>query len=203
MRLLFPLVLVIVLIGCVGEGVSETLQPPSPLSQSVSPIKNPLPMRIYLPVVAWPGCYRSPQAVEFARLLTGDSRQQRPVMRCNKALVDAAQRRVESLANERYFGHCDPRGICANEYARAAGCVLPDDYGDGNNIESIAGGSGDAGFVFLVLAQSPSHADHLFGQRDFFRKQDDVGVAYIEVEGSQYRFYWAILIAPCGQRSGE
>jgi uncharacterized protein YkwD len=164
-----------------------------------------MPVAKMAPTATPTPCLQSPQAAEFTKMLTGDSRQQRKVIRCNPALVRAAQHRAESMTALGYFGHCDPNGVCANAVARAQGCRLPAHYSlFGNNIESLIGGTGDPATAWQLLSASPSHAQHLLGLSDFFREQQDIGVAFVEVEGSRYTFYWVVMVAVCEVgRSGE
>lgn len=153
---------------------------------------------VYLPIIAG-----TPDPVaEFCRLLVSDGRQQRRSMTLCPMLQQAAIWRAHGLANGEPWAHVDSHGVSANEYARRAGCRLPADYAKvGNNVESLVAGSVDAQAMFTALASSPAHADHLFG-RGWFQKQDAFGVALCEGPGV-YRWYWCVMIAQCGQVSGE
>lgn len=148
-------------------------------------------------------CFGNDKALAFYRLLVSDPRQQRPRLVCCPALVLAAQRRAHGLANGDPWGHVDAAGVWANTYARNAGCVLPSDYGNGNNIESLTAGTGDvqAAFDSLTNDNAPKHRAHLLGESEFYRRQTMVGIGY--AEGGQYGFYWSILIGICGVSSGE
>ena len=188
-------VCVVMVTGCAP---AHAPQPPSPLHYAYMPVVKMAPTPTPQP------CLQSPQAREFARLLIGDSRQQRTTIRCNPALVRAAQHRAESMATLGYFGHCDPNGVCPNPVARAAGCRLPSYYSlNGNNVESILAGASDPALVWKLLSASPSHAVHLLGTSDFFREQQDIGVAFVDVPGSRYTYYWVVMIAVCEASSGE
>jgi len=154
---------------------------------------------VYLPLVMAgvnrvAECFGHTAAYEFYQLLSKDERQERPQLNCCRTLVNAAASRAAALVTGPW-GHCDGNGVWANDYARRAGCVLPADYGAGNNIESIAAGSPDARAIFEALARSKSHSDHLFGRGEFFQRQTQIGVAV--AAGGQYGWYWSILIAPC------
>jgi uncharacterized protein YkwD len=172
---------------------------PAHIPQPVSPLHYAyVPLAITAPTATAPACYRSAPAVAFAQMLATDARQQRTVVRCHPALVAAAQQRAESMAALRYFGHCDPNGVCPNPVARAAGCRLPAAYTiNGNNIESILAGTPDPALTWQLLSASPGHARHLLGLDAFFREQHDIGVAFVAAPGSEYSFYWVILIAVC------
>lgn len=204
---LIPLIVAIIIAGC----------SPSP-NYAVSPLPGVTVYRyrVYLPQLQGqpratptprptptstpkPSCYRTPQAAEFARLLSADARQQRKTLRCNPALVQAAQVRAESLAKLGYFAHCDPNGVCPNAVAIASGCRLPTWYPvNKNSIESITAGAQHVKDAFDSLARSTDHARHIFGEVDFFRDQTDIGIAYVKLDGSPYTFYWAIEIGICG-----
>lgn len=157
----------------------------------------------YVPLVAGPPtdptarCFdNDPQARAFYRLLVGDPRQERPQLRCEPALVRAAQRRAASLIASGTWSHCDPAGVCSNQVARNMGCRLPADYGDRNNIESLVAGSPNVDVMFNALASSPGHAPHLFG-RGWFRHQTQVGIAYVAQPTSRFGFYWVVMIGVC------
>jgi hypothetical protein len=148
-------------------------------------------------------CFTSAAATAFYRLLTTDTRQQHPSLVCDARLVQAAQRRAASQYGAG-LSHCDALGVCANDYARAAGCQLPSFYAaNGNNIESLTAGTANPLAAFESLARSPSHSRHLFGQNLFFREQDKIGIALVEVPSHRYRYIWAILIARCDTLSSS
>lgn len=147
-------------------------------------------------------CFDNPAALAFYHLLITDERQQRPGLTCCPSLVLAARQRAAGLAAGDPWGHVDASGRTPNEYARGASCHLPAFYPEkANNIESLVAGSPDVQTVFTALANSPSHAAHLFGLNDFFRSQPKVGIAMMA--GGFYGWYWVILIAECGATSGE
>lgn len=152
---------------------------------------------VYVPIAANGGCTFSQEASRFYALLTADQGQKHPRLVCNMALNAAALNRAQSMAINGYFAHCDLGGVCANDYARAAGCKLPSDYGNGNNIESLVAGVADAGGAYAALIGSPSHRKHLLGDGEFFRAQDQVGIALYSLPESPYTFYWVILIGKC------
>lgn len=156
---------------------------------------------IYLPIIATAPAAEdselSPACAEFLRLLTGDERQQRPSLTVCGSLMAAAELRAWGLANGDPFAHVDSVGVTPNQYARLAGCRLPDGYAEhGNNIESLAAGTGDPAVAFEALANSPKHSNHLFG-RGWFGHQAHVGIAMAENPAAPYRWYWCILIGLC------
>jgi hypothetical protein len=146
----------------------------------------------------------TPTAAAFLRLLLDDERQEHPSLTVCASLILSATRRAEGLATVDPWSHCDSANICANAYAIAAGRALPDWYApNGNQVESLCGGTSSAQAVFDTLSASPRHAAHLFGLNDFFRAQTHIGIACVENIESPYRWYWTIHIAQCGQVSGE
>jgi hypothetical protein len=161
---------------------------------------------IYLPFVATANplrdCFGADSPATFFRSLVGDARQQRRGLRCYPPLVRAAKRRAAGLAAGDPWGHVDAAGVTPNEYVRAEGVVLPESYaGKGNNVESIAAGSGDATAIYNALAGSASHSVHLFGVGDFFGRQGHCGIAV--ATGGQYGWYWCILIAEIVEATSE
>lgn len=185
-------------------------QPQSPLAAPYRVwlpflVAQPAPTATATPTPPPPSCWPSAAEAEFYRLLVADSRQQHPRLQCDVRLVAAAKLRAAAQPPTG-LSHCDSLGICANVYARAAGCQLPSYYAiNGNNIESLTGGMKDPAVAVASLARSPSHAAHLFGENDFFRAQDRIGIAMVEIPGWRWQYSWAILIAPCaaGPTSGE
>lgn len=176
--------------------------PPLPQYAFLSPLERPQ-YRLFFPYAgevapdSTAECFHNPKALAFYRLLVADERQQRTEMHCNAALVAAAQRRATGLATVDPWEHKDRNGVWPNTYAREAGCKLPADYNDRNQIESLTAGLGDPALAYWSLTndQAPDHRRHLHGEIEFFRKQQDVGIAV--AEGGQYGWYWAVLIATC------
>lgn len=177
----------------------------------LSPLNVQLPLshNAYLPAVSGAplsgdaACFYSESALQFYNRLRADSRQYRTIMRCSHSLVAAAKARAQSLVATDHWAHCDPEGkICANSYAEFYGCRLPNDYVvDGNNIESLGGGSPDMQPIYNALAGSPSHSVHLFARNNdgtksaFFVRQTEVGIAV--AEGGKFGWVWVILISEC------
>lgn len=177
------------------------------------PVPASLTVRdVYLPIVGSPPgkpegeptIFDNPKATAFYGLLIGDPRQERPALTPCPALILAAGWRARGLATGDPFAHCDAGGMCANEYARQAGCRLPPAYAaKGNNIESLVAGTDNVQVAFDALATSPAHRDHLFGRGDFFQAQRHAGIALVERLGSPFRYYWVVLIGICEEVSGE
>ena len=168
----------------------------------LSPLANqrtiPPVAKIFLPIIVSPLCPWSAYGIALAGSLTTDTRQLRPMMRCNQFLTQAAENRAKNLADNNYFAHCDLTGKCANQYAEDAGCHLPDYYTkNGNNIESLVAGPADPLIAYFFLSNSPAHADHLFGRNPFFLEQMDYGIAAVHQPGSLYGHYYVFLIGIC------
>lgn len=156
---------------------------------------------VFLPIVGGPPPEPEPEpetpATAFVALLTSDNRQQRRSLEVCACLEQAAMWRAFGLSHGDPWSHVDRHGIRPNAYARRAGCVLPPDYAmDGNNVESLCAGSPDANVMFAALAASASHRIHLFGELDFYRQQDKIGVAVCEGPG-EFRWYWCVMISRC------
>jgi hypothetical protein len=158
---------------------------------------------IFLPIVA-NGSARidpatsdnHPLAVEFTRLVMTDARQKRSKLTVCQCLVVAATRRAEGLRDGGPWAHVDAQGITPNQYARAAGCNLPDSYAPvGNGIESLVAGSANMAVMLEALANSPKHADHIFGRTEQFVDQDKIGVGI--ALGGRYGWYIVCMIGMC------
>ena len=157
---------------------------------------------VFLPIVGGPPPVVVVNPVTaFYRLLTADQRQQRSQLEVCACLEQAATWRAFGLAVlGDPWSHVDRLGIRPNAYARRAGCVLPKDYDtNGNQVESLVAGSPDANVMFSALAASASHRIHLFGELDFYRQQDKIGVAVCESPDPQslFRWYWCVMMAIC------
>lgn len=190
--------LVVLFAACVQPVARDIYLPWVPAPVPTSPLPTPTPPPTPTPTPdPQAACFHDARALAFYRQLIDDPRQQRPVLDCRPALVTAAGWRAWGLAHGDPWSHCDADGVCANEYARQAGCKLPWDYASkGNNIESLVAGSPDAAVMFAALASSPAHADHLFG-RGWFQAQRHVGIAV--AEGGELGWYWVVMIGECAE----
>ena len=137
-------------------------------------------------------------AEELFALIERDGRQNHWYFDCNPNLVQAAEAKAQEMGKRGYFAHCNPDGVCSNSIAEIAGCTLPDFYTpNGNNIESLAAGSPDIEVIFQHLAASTLHANHIFGNHEFFLTQHEIGIGVAFVEGSEFGWYYVVLIAEC------
>ena len=163
-----------------------------------APLVQESPITVYLPLMAnQPECEMSTEEGQMYYLIASSEEQERLSLSCNNALTTAARQRAAGLANGDPWGHCDRNSICANVYARKAGCILPPEYGDGNYVESLVAGTEDPLVAYNALIDSDSHRSHLNAEADFFRQQDEIGVGFLSQPGSPYSFYYVIMIARC------
>lgn len=162
---------------------------------------------VFLPIIMGPQPKPEPEPepkpepvspeIDFINRVLCDPRQERKKLIVCPSLMLAAEWRAAGLASGGPWGHVDQFGGWPNDYARRAGCNLPEHYPPGkNNIESIAAGSISAEAIFIALARSPRHSDHLFGRGDFFGAQTHIGVAMVEGI-PPYTWYWVIHIGIC------
>ncbi|HZW05154.1 MAG TPA: hypothetical protein VFF68_14575 [Anaerolineaceae bacterium] len=143
-------------------------------------------------------CGLSPQEQELADRFINDTGQQRASLTCDPILAQVARAKAEDLGQRNYFDHVNPDGFGPNYMVQQAGYLLPDWYfqeASANNIESLAGGFGNAQLAWDALLESESHRIHVLGENDFFVEQLDYGIGYAYVEDSQYHYYWVILTA--------
>jgi hypothetical protein len=137
------------------------------------------------------------QEAAIADLMVHASGQRRPFMVLDPILSKVARERAADMAQRGYFDHINPDGHGANYLVRKAGYVLPPNYpSDGNNLESIAGGSPTASAAWDDWMHSPDHKTHLLGEQSFFAAQTSYGVGYYADPASEYRYYWVVITAP-------
>jgi len=139
-------------------------------------------------------CGNNKQARLLAELIIKDKEQQRTVIRCNKLLTDVAQQKAELMVERGLVMH--NLGGSPNERLRDANYKLPDYYGGalGNQVEAIAGGYSDAEEVWDGFKDSFGHRQHLLGEHDFYREQDEIGVAFVKKWQSPHVEYWAVYL---------
>ncbi len=146
-------------------------------------------------------CGFTAQRLELFNLLVNDPDQKRASRTCNATLARVAQAKAEDMARRNYFDHTNPEGFGPNYLVRAAGYVLPTFYSgelNGNNIESIAGGTQTASATWRVLKSSSGHRPHVLGENTFYAEQVDVGIGYFYLADSTYKHYWVIITAKPG-----
>jgi len=122
---------------------------------------------------------------------SADIEQQRPVMRLDERLVNAANYKAKLMAETGIVAHCI-NGYCSNKLAADFGCKTG--FADnGNQIESIAVGSQTVTDAYERLRNSAAHHDHLLGI-GFFNNQDEVGVGYYEHNNN---YFYVFISANC------
>ena len=151
-----------------------------------------------LPPETDPVCELTAEEQELAEFLLTDPGQQRANLTCNPILTQVARERAADLGQRNYFDHVNPDGYGPNYLVKQAGYALPDWYfqePEANNIESLAGGFGNAQLAWDALLASESHRVHVLGEDSFFLDQIEYGIGFAFVENSQYQYYWVILTA--------
>ena len=146
-------------------------------------------------------CGFTAQRRELFNLLISDPDQKRASPTCNATLARVAQARAEDMAQRGYFAHTNPDGIGPNHLVEAAGYVLPTFYShdlNGNNIESIAGGTQTASATWRAWKSSSGHRPHVLGEDPFYAEQVDIGIGYVYIANSTYKHYWVIITAKPG-----
>lgn len=141
-------------------------------------------------------CNLNAQETQIAEFLKNHSSQRRTALNCDPTLSAVARARAEDMGRRKFFGHVNPDGQGPNYLVRQAGYTLPPEYStamNGNNIESIGAGAGDATGMWNAWMQSEKHVTHLLGQDDFFGVQTDYGIGFAQVPGSPYQFYWVVI----------
>ncbi len=172
---------------------------PSPTPTS-TPSPTPTATATVAPTAAT-ACQLDSNEQELADLLRNDPQQQRSALFCNTILTRVARERAQDMAERDYFGHTNPDGYGPNYLVEQAGYVLPDFYDQspaGNNIESLAGGFGNANDVWQAWLGSASHRVHVLGEHPFFAEQIDYGVGYFYDAESSRKHYWVLLTARSG-----
>jgi uncharacterized protein YkwD len=146
----------------------------------------------------WADSVSTRREAELAALLTGTREQRRPALRRNPVLDSVARARAWDMALRGYFAHVTPEGTGPNTLVERAGYALPPAYdhrAPGNNIESAAGGYGDARTAWRFFMGSTHHRTHLLGLNPIFAAQTEFGIGYVWRPNSRYGHYWVVLIA--------
>ncbi|HET6406939.1 MAG TPA: CAP domain-containing protein [Chthoniobacteraceae bacterium] len=114
-------------------------------------------------------------------------------------LCQVARHKAADMANRDYYSHTDPDGHGPNWLVRQTGYSLPDYYDQsaaGNNVESVNAGRASAGDAWSSWMDSSGHRTHLLGENSFYAQQTSVGVGFVDVPGSEWRYYWVVITAP-------
>ena len=142
------------------------------------------------------GCGNNIEAQELVRLIKADKEQRRNVIRCNSILVEAAIVKAKKMSEYGLVMH--NLGGSPNSSLEKAGYMLPKHYGmefDSNQVEALAGGYSSAQEVWTSFKRSKGHRVHLLGEHEFYKEQDEIGVAFIKVPDSPHVEYWVVYLA--------
>lgn len=162
------------------------------------------PHKIFLPVVTSttePTCQLNAQEAQLEEFLRSHPNQGRVTLSCNPTLAAVARARAQDMGERGYFGHTNPDGHGPNYLVRQAGYQLPTEYStaiNGNNIESIGAGAGDATGMWNAWMNSSSHLTHILGSETFYAEQIEYGIGFARVPGSPYQFYWVFISSKPG-----
>lgn len=159
-------------------------------------VLNPSPVSP-LPIETTAKCEMSETESALLLKLLDDSQQRRTHLRCNQELQAFAQERARDMIARDYFAHITPDRVGPNQMLRDRGYPLPSIYGStrGNNVEAIAAGLSSVDEVWKGLIDSKDHRAHILGEMDFYLQQDEVGIAHIHDQDSEYGDYWVVIIA--------
>jgi uncharacterized protein YkwD len=140
-------------------------------------------------------CGNNEQAQKLAQLILTDMNQQRNDLNCSKKLNEVALIKAEIIMQSQDIWH-KAGHLTPNQLLRHHGFKLPRTYPIfGNQVEAIAGGEADVITVFDDFLNSEPHRKLLLGEDEFFKSQDQIGVAYLQDSSSDYQHYWVVIIA--------
>lgn len=141
-----------------------------------------------------PNCANSPKAQKLVDLIIADTNQQRSHIRCNSILAEAAAEKAKLMQEHGLVMH--NLGGTPNNFLIQRGYKLPEYYGYelSNQVEAIAGGYATPEVVWEAFKGSFSHRQHLLGELDFYREQDEIGVAFIYEWNSPHVEYWVVYL---------
>lgn len=139
------------------------------------------------------------QEQSFFNLMKNSPAQRRAELVLDPVLCKVARARAKDLAVRGYFAHVNPDGVAANFLVRKAGYVLPASYSTArtaNEIESLSAGQPSALATFGDLVADPPHRVQILGELGFYAAQTHVGIGFVDIPGSPFQYYWAIITAP-------
>lgn len=157
----------------------------------------------YLPYVTANGqptkfrCAYNLEAEVMGKIFATSDWQRRPSPRCHPLLALAAQRKADSMLQERYFSHTFPDGTSANANVRRTGYTLPDWYQiNDNNVESIGLNYPTPQAMFDAWLTGDLHRRHIAGEHSFFQEQNCFGMGYTKGPANS-GIYYVVITAPC------
>jgi hypothetical protein len=140
-------------------------------------------------------CGNNKEARALVKLIKSDNEQKRISIRCNRLLTVAAEAKAKKMSELGLVVHNLEGG--PNSRLRNVGYKLPNYYGydfNSNQVEAIAGGYSDAEDVWDAFKRSELHRTHLLGDIDFYKEQDEIGVAFIKKWESPHVEYWVVYL---------
>jgi len=140
-------------------------------------------------------CGNNNEARALVKLIKSDNQQKRISIRCNSLLTEAAEAKAKKMSELGLVVHNLEGG--PNSRLRNVGYKLPYYYGydfNSNQVEAIAGGYSDAEEVWDAFKRSELHRTHLLGDLDFYKEQDEIGVAFIKKWESPHVEYWVVYL---------
>ena len=140
-------------------------------------------------------CGNNQQAEQLAQLIKSNNNQQRKNLKCSEKLNEIALIKAHHILKNQNIWHHAGR-MTPNQLLRHHGYKLPKTYPIfGNQVEALAGGAENASEVIGDFLESKPHKSLLLGEDDFFKTQDQIGVAYIADIESDHQNYWVVIIA--------
>lgn len=139
-------------------------------------------------------CANNEQAQALVDLIINDPGQQRTEIKCNPILAKAAAEKAKLMQERGLVAH--NLGGSPNSFLKERGYKLPSYYGHlmANQVEAIAGGFASAEEVWSGFKGSEGHRIHLLGEHDFYRQQNEIGVAFIYEWYSPHVEYWVVYL---------
>jgi len=154
-----------------------------------------LPMQLFAYELDFDSCGNNEQARALAKLIKEDKAQKRIIIRCNKILANVAQAKAKAMSEHGRVSH-NLEGS-PNSRLRNANYKLPDYYGNNfnsNQVEAVAGGYTNAEDVWYAFKNSKDHREHLLGELEFYREQDEIGVGFVKKWKSPHVEYWVVYL---------
>lgn len=151
---------------------------------------------IYIaPLSASNTCGNNDQAKQLSELIQKHAQQQRVKISCHPKLTEIALFKVSLLSQEDVIMH-NIGYLTPNQLLRDQGYNLSKIYPIlGNQVEAIAAGNKTVQATFQQLLDSPRHRNLLLGISEFYRHQNQIGVAYLQQKVSPFDHYWVVYLA--------
>ena len=125
-------------------------------------------------------CGNNVEAAELIASIQNHASQQRTVLDCNSKLNEIALIKANLIIQNQDIWH-NAGHMTPNQLLKHHGFKLPKSYPFfGNQVEALAGGEESAEEVLSDFLNSEPHRKLLLGVDEFFKSQDQIGVAFIE-----------------------